>query len=510
MGRGRRVEVELGDDAPHDGLDDELDGDAPEVDAPEVDSPVADGPRRRARRWWWLAVPVVAVVALVVGQVVTDARERTALADVARLPLVVDPVAGPVEPAWEVEQGTVLAAAGRSGSVLVAPRVTDDLAVTLEGVDVVTGAGLWSLEVVAARPDLGEEAYPDPSVCVTVPDDDRQVACLVPDGTWVYTEDEGALATATTTRLLVVDAAEGTVRADREVPTWAQWLTPVGDDVLLVGARDGELLAVLQDPRDGTARWSVTHEPPSGAMPLRIVPVATVLDDRTVGVDLGGGVAFLSVLDGADVGWAVPYPDMELDGSLLPTSTTMSPALGAALVDAPGGVQVATPGRSVAVVGSLPQMLLDDGSVPGLVVTRTPRLTAWDVEADTRRWEAPEIVDAQDVTVLDGRVHVGTTTDLVTFDGRTGEELWRFDRPSARGRTVTDGRYLYTTAHQGGRNRAPYDVVALHPADGSVAWRAPLPERSWLESMAGLLLAVSYGPNIDSSEEHHQVLRGRG
>lgn len=503
MARARRVEVELGDGAADDDLHDEhddLDGDVPRTDAP----------RRADRRWWWLAVPVVVVVALVLAQVVTDARERTGLADLAQLPFVVDPVDGPVEPAWEVPQGVVLATAARSGAVLVAPRTTDDHAVVLEGLDVATGAGLWSTEVVAARPDLGEDAWPDPAVCATMPDDERQVACLVPDGVWAYDEDQGALATATTTRLLVVDAAEGTVRADREVPTWAQWLTPVGPDVLLVGAQDGELRAVRQDPRGGDTRWSVTHASPDGAMPLRILPVATLLDDETVAVDVGGGVAFLSAVDGADAGWTVPFAGEEDEVQVLLATTTMSTALGAALVSTGAGTTVAAPGRAVTLEGLLPQLLVDDGSVPGLVLTSTPRLTAWDAGAGARRWEAGEIADALDVTVLDGRVHVSGPTDLVTLDGATGEELWRFPRPSAEGWTVTDGRYLYTTARRGDRHAAPYDVVALHPADGTEVWRAPLPDRSWLRSTAGLLLAVSYGPNVDAYEEHHLVLHGRG
>ncbi|ADG72983.1 hypothetical protein Cfla_0063 [Cellulomonas flavigena DSM 20109] len=494
MARARRVDVDLGDGSP--------DADARDGDGPEQRGPAG-------RRRWWLAVPVVAVLALVVGQVVTDTRERTDLADLARQPLVVDPVEGPVEVAWQVPRGTQIASAARAGSVLVAARVTPDLAVALEGVDVATGAGLWSSEVVAARPDLGEDAVADPVVCVPAPDDERQVACLVPDSAWSVVDGAPVTVAATTTRLLVLDAADGTVRVDREVPTWAQWLTPVGDDVLLVGDLHGTLTAELQALRDGATRWRTTSERKAGGPSSRVLPVTTVLDEETIAVDRLGEVVFLSATNGEELGSVVSGLDVGGDGQLVTFTATMSIALGAALVFSDAGTQVATPGRAVSVEGVLPQVLVDDGSVPGLVLTRTPRLTAWDADDGTERW-ATDVVDAEDVTVFDGRVHVGTSTDLVTFDGATGDELWRFDRPSAEGTPVTDGRYLYTTARRGERHSAPYDLVALHPADGSEAWRAPLPERSWPQSVAGLLVATSFGPNIDDYEEIHQVLRGRG
>ena len=490
MARARTVEVELGDDAGDDG--------ATPPAAPQGATVT------HPRRWWWLAVPVAVVVALVLGQVVTDARERSGMADVARLPLVLDPVDGPVEVAWQVVGATGLGGGVRAGDVLVQARTTDDLAVALEGIDVTTGAGLWASEVVAARPDLGEETSPGPVACVTLPGDGREVACLATDGALAFVDGEPVTVAATTTRVLVLDAADGTVRADREAPTWAQWMTLVGDDVLLTGELDGTLMAERQDPRDGATRWSTSSPRVSVDLPSWAVPVGTLLDDETVAVDHGGEVVFLSAATGETLGMVASG-----DGQPFSAVVTMSTALGAALVVTDSGTQVATPGRAVSVEGLAPEVLVDDGSVPGLLLTRTPRLTAWDADDGTERWEV-RIVDVEDVTVLDGRVHVGTTTDLVTLDAATGEELWRFDRPSTDGWTVTDGRHLYTAARRDGRNSEPYDVVALHPVDGSEAWRAPLPERSWLRSVAGLLVAVSYGPNTDRYEEVHRVLRGRG
>lgn len=493
MPRARRVEVALGDDGPGDG--------------PPEHVGVADDRRPHGRRrWWWLTVPVVVVVALAVAQVVADRGERDALADLGRLPGVVDPLDGPVQVAWDVDPRTRLDGAVRVGPVLVADHVTDDLAVSLEGRDVATGAPLWSHEVVAARPGLGEPAYADPVACAVVPDDDAQVVCLVPDSVWTVDDDEQTVVPPTVTRLLVLDAADGTVRVDREAPLWAQWMAPSGDDVLLVGVDAGAMVVSAQDLRDGSTRWRTTIDQRVDVLPVRAAAAAALIDPQTLAVDRGDGVVLVATADGEHLRTVVHTLEAGLTGQLSTRTVTTSRILGAALVSGDGGTVVASADATVTVEGTVTPVVVDDGSVPGLLLTRTPRLQAWDAADGTPRW-GTTMVDAQDATVLDGRVHVGTSTAVVTLDGVTGDELWRFSRPTASGSPVTDGRYLYVTAHRGDRHRAPYDLVALHLADGSEVWRAPLPDRTWPQSVAGLLVATSLGPDLDSYEEVHRVLR---
>ncbi|ADG72984.1 hypothetical protein Cfla_0064 [Cellulomonas flavigena DSM 20109] len=475
MPRARRVDVELGDLTPVGATD--------PADAPH--------PGGRRRWWWWLAVPVAAVLALVGGQLVTDQRERTRLGALAALPGVVAPLDGPPEVAWQPDRGTLVGGAVRVGPVLVARHVADDGGALLVGLDATTGERRWELDVVG-EPAPAPPWWPDTGGCAAVPDGSGHVACLL-------TADDAGTDRPPAPRLVVVDAADGTVQVDRELPAWVQWPTLRGDDVLLVGDVDGTLHVASQGLRDGTEHWSTTAEG-SGA---GTTAAAALLDDGTLAVARGGAVTLVST-DGAVLRTVGDAPQGGLTGQVATRGVVVSRTLGAVLVGSGSTTTVVTPTGEVRLDGSAAPVVVDDGSVPGLVLTRTPGLQAWDARDGSPRWGAP-VVDAQDVTVLEGRVHVGTSAAVVTFDGATGEELWRVARPTASGTPLTDGRHLLVLARQGGRHTTPYDLVALHVADGSEAWRVPLPPQTWLTAAAGLLVAVSY--DTDALTETHRVLR---
>ncbi|UZN03432.1 hypothetical protein [Cellulomonas sp. S1-8] len=480
MARARRVEVLL-DDAP-----DEAAPSSPS-DPPPTDRPTA--PPAGRRRWWWAAVPVTVVLALVVGQVVTDRRESAELAALAAVPGVAATLDRTVAVAWDVDPGTRLDGAARVGSMLVAAHVTADHAVTLEGRDVATGARAWVLDLVDARPAWSPDAQADPAPCVALPARPGQVTCLVGDGGTDLDSGRWTPYPATTTRLLVLDPADGTVVVDREVPVSAQWLTPLGDDVLLVGNVGGVVHVRSQDLVDGTERWHVTADVAADDGPFSLATaVSALVDEQTLAVDHGSAVTLVST-DG-DVLRTVGAPTAAVEAGLTQsTRVATSRPLAAAVVGDETGTTIASAAREVRVDGSPLPVTVDDGSVPGLVLTRMPRLQAWDADDGEARW-ATTIVDAQDATILDGRVHVGTSAAVVTFDGATGAELWRVRRPTATGNPATDGRHLYVTASQGGRHSAPYDLVALHPADGTEAWRVPMPVDSALAVVEGLLLGA--------------------
>lgn len=477
MARARRVDVELGDVAP------------------PPPSPTPDAHRGR-RRWWWLAVPVVVVLALVVGQVVTDRRERERLAALGDVPGLVAPLDGPAEVAWEMGPGTVAGGAVRVGSVLVTRQVTDG-GVLLVGLDVTTGEQRWDLDLGGEVP-VGSPWWLVTAGCAGVPDRSGQVACLVTDGA-ARDGDEPVRAP----RVVVVDAADGTVQVDREAPAWAQWPTPTADAVLLVGDVDGTLHVASQDLRDGTERWSTTAEGTKDA-PGAAWAVATLVDERTLAVESMGTVTLVST-DGAVLRSVGVGPQGGLTGQVATRRAVVSPPLGAVLVSSESSTTVVSATGEVLLDGSTPLSVTDDGSVPGLALTRTPGLQAWDARDGSRLWETT-VYDAQDVTILDGRVHVGTSAALVTFDGTTGEELWRAELPTGSGAApLTDGRHLYVLGRQGTRHTTPYDLVALHVADGSEAWRVPLAENTWLTTAGGLLLAITY--DLQELTETYRVLR---
>lgn len=476
----RRVDVALDDDA--------ADGGEP-PDQPTGDPAPAPVPRGRA---WWVTLAVVVV--LVVAQVVADARDRARVAAASRVPGVVRALDGPADVRWRAAPGTRLAEAARVGEVVVAPLVAADHGVALVGLDAATGATLWRSEVAGARPAWDALATVDPVPCAPVPpgtglDDGATtpalVLCLVTDGGTDVREDVRARVPVTTARVVVVEAAGGRVVLEREVPTPVTSVLVNGSQLLLVGA-DDDLHVRSQGLVDGHEGWHVTRRldvpPPDGR--LR----ATLLDAGTLAVDDGRAATLLTTQGRVLRTVGTARPGLRT-GQQSGSRVAPSPALGAVAVGNRAGTVLATRDRDLRLTGSPMPVVADDGSVPGLVLTRTPRVRAWDARDGSLRWEAT-VVDALDVTVLRGRVHLGTASAVVTFDAASGEELWRVRRPSATSSPVTDGRHLYVLAMRDGRHRAPYDLVALHLADGSEAWRVPAPVGAVLTGAAGLLVAT--------------------
>lgn len=503
MARARRVEVTFEDAPSAPDEDVRTPGPTPDRTHPAPGDGTGDDgggtPAARSRRaWWWLAVPVVAVLALVAGQVVTDLRERAALAELRAVRGVVAPVDGTLDATWTTPPGATLTGAVRAGPLLVVARVTGDHGVLVEGLGTTTGEPAWSREVVAPRAAWSPVARPDVVPCVVLQDDadgartdpaalPRAVACLVTDGGWDVVDTVARYVPATSSRLLVLDPADGGVRAEHDVPTGARWLAPVGPDVVLAGERDGELHAWSVTVADGGVRWDVALDAspderdvePGGEV------VAWTVDPRTVAVDTGSDVTLVSTA-GEVLGTVVPEASADRSRTVLDRTFYVSTPLGAAVVGNAQGTVLASAAGRVDLDGSPVPTIVDDGSVPGLVLTRTPLMKAWDATDGTPRWETT-LVDTQDAMVVRGTVVVGGSSSVRGLDGRTGEELWRVARPTATGAVVTDGRLLYVLGTQG-RHRAPYDLVALHLADGSEAWRTPMPvDAGGLSSVKGML-----------------------
>lgn len=131
------------------------------------------------------------------------------------------------------------------------------------------------------------------------------------------------------------------------------------------------------------------------------------------------------------------------------------------------------------------------GSVPGLTLTRdgTSRLQAWDGDGELL-WSADQLTGWS--LLLDGRLHVSHEAGTVTFDARSGAELWRSSELG--GAVVTDGRHQMGLATTPDRDDGP-ELLALDPVDGSQAWRSPVPEGSDLvQPVLNLLVVFDLGP----------------
>jgi outer membrane protein assembly factor BamB len=119
---------------------------------------------------------------------------------------------------------------------------------------------------------------------------------------------------------------------------------------------------------------------------------------------------------------------------------------------------------------------VDDGSLPGLMLTYDTALHGWDAHTGAARWSHDAYLTTG-ALILRGRVYAATSRGIVAFDGRTGERLW-----SSEGKDVlvtnalfTDGRHVLVALETGGTATAPV-LVAYDPVSGDEAFRAQYPD----------------------------------
>ena len=139
---------------------------------------------------------------------------------------------------------------------------------------------------------------------------------------------------------------------------------------------------------------------------------------------------------------------------------------------APDGDQAS----DVTVDGQVVYRVLDDGSVPGLLLTSDSALHAWDVRTGTELWSDKRVSPVM-VLIMRGRAFVLTNGRIVAFDGLSGERLWdaKVENEMRAGLMfATDGRHLLVP-FDSLQQRQP-GVVAYDPATGEVAFRTPFPD----------------------------------
>lgn len=482
--------------------------------------PVDDAPHAAAGTRWTgraarigVALLVVLLAVGVAGQAVVTARERDRLAALAGVPGVLDLLDGPPEVLWTSPDGAPFFATARTApDLLVSVTTSQGGAVDVRAHDARTGVAAWDVELLGTAevlPAPGGSLQPSSeSWCLEHPADGT-VVCLVGNGSSTYHDGEREVVPPTVSRLLVLDPQDGTVLADlSEVvgePLADRSLAFVGDLVVVCGLR-GDEVHTQAVTRAGTVAWSSTVTSGTSEHGPRgyVVTVGDLVALWTAGdlrlLDATGATVQRVELGAEDfvLGTAGPAGDAlvlrtgpdrvahavrRLVPSVLTDSTTVLR----------GATEVTVPGTY-----AMPQV--DDGSVPGLLLTTDAGgLRAWDARGEPL-WTAPVAAARRgSVVVAEGRVHVASTSTAVTLDARTGRELWQSTTPTGSDRQLTDGRHLLVVD---GR-----ELVALDPADGSEAWRTPMPDGvDDVTSVHGLL--VGYASTFEGASGPATVVLG--
>ena len=449
-----------------------------ELDEAAVVPPVADaGPRGRRRRRWALPVAggaAALVAALVLTQTALDARERAAQERLAATPGVVRPVDADVGVLWRPDptEQAVLLQGVDAGAAVVGLAVADDGSQAFVGIDPRTGEQRFSTPLVG--PDEERARSLDRSAagtCVAVPPPDGpplQAACLVSDG-FVQYGDEGVETRkpATATRVVVLDTADGHVVADTSAPGATALAVLPG--LAMVSVPDAGVTG--RDLLTGAVRW--TYAPPAPGPDRRSFSGTTRLfaGGGVVGVAVPGWTAAVLSPSGRVLRAGQPGDaDFVVDpvgGRVALLSSSGSGALRSTLVQRGHG-DVDLPG------GVLP-LTVDDGSVPGLVLTSDVSLRGWDADTGEQRWKT-DVVASVNALVLRGRVYLSTQNGVVALDGRTGEVAWRgaTTEGNVPGFLATDGEHL-VVADQPVVGGPRSELVALDVDDGHAVWRVPFP-----------------------------------
>ncbi|HEX5332083.1 MAG TPA: PQQ-binding-like beta-propeller repeat protein [Cellulomonas sp.] len=464
-----------------DGLRDVARDDAGRSSAvPPTDAPQATG-AGRARRWWPVAVGVVAVLA--VTQATLATRDRSHLSRIQAMPGVARTTDASVTEKWRRDVPGSIELVRTAATVAgrwVGAGVTTDGTQTIQAIDPDTGATTWSTVLAGPEPAATGVTILAPTCGLARPtgtaSDSPTLLCLVVAG---YSTPGGSASSTSpepgTARIVVVDPATGTVTAERAAAPSS--VLVIDGDVAYVAevASDGHGVVTATDPRTGEARWTFTTPQPlqitSGQRPhVRL----SALDGHVL-VGAEQGAAWLLSSSGSverevtDVAGAALVAPRTGVLALQTWSGASSPLL---------RVLAGDHGSSAgpAIRGDVLTPTVDDGSAPGLVFTGGSQLTAWDAATGEERWSVPMSSSTGNLVLLDGRLYQSTQIGLRALDATSGALLWqrRVLMPVGSSHlpsVVSDGRAVFLLETASTRR-----LVAFDPTDGSRMWASLLPE----------------------------------
>ncbi|WP_421734919.1 PQQ-binding-like beta-propeller repeat protein [Cellulomonas sp.] len=439
-----------------------LDGDGP------VTEPVVEPVRSRRGRLW-VVVGVAIVAFLLVGtQWAVDARENAAIARLAAVPGVLPAFGDELTVVRTITRADVYAL---WGGITAANGASSRLDVAADGsqafvaVDRDSGETLWSTPLLgpnAARAASLENSFGSSCQSDAGPDEVATVAvCLVTDGFTRYATAEDSAGgdervPATTTRAVVLDPEDGRVLSERAVDADAH--LAVLNGLLLVGTRDAARLEVVAyDLSTGDERW--TYDDPRAGLDeaggeegsqywgfLRAGDVVVYSIGNSLGLLSASGESVRDDLWSRSDRQYGGYGTDAVTGNLVIQDYATTGVQSTTLLAADGD-----PDADVLLEGGLISFVVDDGSVPDLVVTSADQVSAWDRRTGDLRWEA-DMQATGSVLVVRGRVYLTTATGIAALDGRTGAVVWTQDlTPSSIGSLATDGRdLLLSSAFTGG------------------------------------------------------------
>lgn len=468
-----------------------LDGDHDVTQQPEA-------PARSRRGLWWIAAGAGALALSLVGtQLVVDAREDAAVARLAAVPGVFPPLGDELVVGRTISQpeatslwSGIQIGGGRTAALLVAQDGSQSVA----AIDQRTGEDVWSTPLVGPNAERaasldnaygggcqGDGAGKEPATIVV---------CLATDGFVRYGDDAEERVPATASRVVVLDAGDGHVVTEWAVEDATQ--LALAGDLVVVGTRDPERgVVVVAHDLTGDEQWR--YEEPVGA---------DAVQQQYWGLFSAGDVVALS----DDDGLVLLSPTGRLvRGDLRAVSRNASfgtdPVTGTFSITSYAGTGARTttllardadPAGDVVLRGEPVQVTVDDGSLPGVVLTYLSHAYAWDRRTGEQLWEA-EVQPSYHALVVRGRVFLSTSTEIVALDGRSGEVVWRTPLPSyGEGQLATDGRDLLLLSHayddSGEGGVTVYDL-----ATGHTLRTIPYPEGvADVQLLNGVLVGWSY------------------
>lgn len=481
MARGdARTDVELVEDDGSDG------------GAPRDVVPVAPDARRRTRRRVLVAAAALVTALVAVGAVaqsVVTSRERERIAAVAGRPGVVGLLDGPVRVLDERRDATLLySSAGTSTGLWVAVAEGADGGEVARAVDPLDGSTVWETALVDGA-DLtevaGGEVVPSRGTCQALGAHGVQVVCVADDAVSLFGRGTLTQHPPTTTRLVVLDATDGSVVADLSdaagEPLVATTLAVLDDLVVLAGAAGGEAhvrALTVQGAVAWDASFPVTTTTGYGtAVDLRVTTDAVAL----VTTDA------VRLLDATGV--------LRREAPLTAGDGVIGTAGDAVVVVTADGTLLARPAGAERVPGMFLRPSVEAAAEPGLVLTADgATLHAWHPDG-TEAWSV-ERRAADGAALLPDRVVVGVGTQVVALDAATGDELWSTSGLLPHAGLVTDGRQLLVLAPLRDDSR-PQVVAALDLADGDVAWRVELPAVvTGIREFHGVLATYTFGASL--------------
>jgi outer membrane protein assembly factor BamB len=413
---------------------------------------------------------------------VLDARrDAGAVAALAGQVGVLAQVDGPLEEAWRVDDGWLLAEADGAIALMGVAGAN-----VIRGIDPRTGRVLWSRD-----PGRQESCLPVRDDATDASADAPLRADLLVCGPVGDPYGGGATEASTAT---TVDVASGAELASWDVAPGFGFFESVDGDLVEVGFEpDGAARLTRWDPRTGSAVWTFVSAPGVGDEIMSgDFWSFQVVDDV---VWLGGSTrVVVSLAAGTPVDDAAASASAASAATLLPDGGRVDlehrPEPHARVVDADGSVRF-----EVAANPWVPW--ITDGSVPEVLMLRRPdhRIAGVDARTGEELWSADELVGMAPGVQVDGVVVALGTSTAVGLSVADGLRLWEveIERGAGAWSPLTDGRSVFLlTAGAAGMQLAAHDLRT-----GTQEWAvATDPAATYLDALGEGTLLVHTGSDL--------------